>query len=197
MKRIMSKAVLVTMVVAAMVVPQPLSASKELSITDLGTLGGTSSEARAINNRGQVGGQSNTASEELLRAVLWQDGVITDLGLDVDSAVLSINERGQAVGVYSPGGDAVAFLWKKGSLTNLGTLGGINSFATAINERGQIVGASFTAPDDFFRHAFLWQHGVMTDLGLGGRHSVAYDMNNRGHIVGEIETTINTTLSDL
>ena len=48
-------------------------------------------------------------------------------------------------------------------LTDLGTLGGGSAYATDINDRGQVVGASLTAAGD--EHPFLWQDGVMTDLG--------------------------------
>jgi len=60
------------------------------------------------------------------------------------------------------------------SITDLGTLGGNNSFPLGINDRGQVVGWSETAdidPNSGFPtfHAFLWNRGVMHDLGtLGG-----------------------------
>jgi probable HAF family extracellular repeat protein len=40
----------------------------------------------------------------------------------------------------------------------------MNNIALAINNRGQIVGES-DLPGDTATHAFLWQNGVMTDLG--------------------------------
>jgi probable HAF family extracellular repeat protein len=69
------------------------------------------------------------------------------------------------------------------SVTDLGDLGGGASIATAINDRGQVVGASLR--DSTTERGFIWQDGMMTDLGsLGGTNTVAYAMNNRGQVVG-------------
>ncbi|NLU79666.1 HAF repeat-containing protein [Micromonospora sp. HNM0581] len=67
---------------------------------------------------------------------------------------------------------------------DLGTLGGAASAATATNDRGTVVGWSMTA--DGARHAFLWRHGTMTDLGVlpGHVESTAVDVNERGEVVG-------------
>ena len=73
-------------------------------------------------------------------------------------------------------------------MVDLGTLGGTNSAAFGINDRGQIVGQSQTGAGA--DRAFLWtvKEG-MVDLGtLGGGSSVAFGINNRGQIVGESQT---------
>jgi probable HAF family extracellular repeat protein len=49
------------------------------------------------------------------------------------------------------------------TLTDLGTLGGSGSYASAINDKGQVVGYSDTT-GDLATHAFLYSKGTMTDL---------------------------------
>jgi probable HAF family extracellular repeat protein len=56
-----------------------------------------------------------------------------------------------------------AFRYSGGAMTDLGTLGGINSAATAINATGTVVGSADTAAGH--SHAFVESSGVMTDLG--------------------------------
>jgi probable HAF family extracellular repeat protein len=70
------------------------------TITDLGTLGGRWARAFAINDAGQIVGESFLSGNEVMRAVLWQSGVIIDLGTlgGSDSGARSINNLGQIVG---------------------------------------------------------------------------------------------------
>jgi probable HAF family extracellular repeat protein len=70
---------------------------------------------------------------------------------------------------------------------DLGTLGGAESVALAVNDRGHVIGWSYLA-DGRYR-AFLWKDGTMIDLGtLGGEHSWAYAVNNHGVVLGEATT---------
>ena len=134
------------------------------SLTDLGTLGGNESAANAVNSRGQVaGGALNT----------------------IPDPYTSNFYVGGATQVH-------AFRWTRSrGMQDLGTLGGTDSAAFSINERGQIAGMSFTnttvnpttgVPT---LDPFLWENGKMLDLGtLGGTFGVAFALNNRGQVVG-------------
>jgi probable HAF family extracellular repeat protein len=80
-----------------------------------------------------------------------------------------------------------AVLWKNHLPIDLGNLGGaLNNVAYAINNRGQVVGASDLAGDTT-GHGFFWQKGVMTDLGTlpGDFSSFAFGINDRGQAVGQ------------
>jgi probable HAF family extracellular repeat protein len=67
-------------------------------------------------------------------------------------------------------------------MTDLGDLGGGYSTARGINDRGQVVGGSRTAGGEW--NAFLWETGVMTNLGNLGGYCRAYGINGSGQVVG-------------
>jgi probable HAF family extracellular repeat protein len=79
-----------------------------------------------------------------------------------------------------------AFSFKNGTLLDLGALGAEScrycSWASAVNERGQVIGSALTATNEV--HAFVWDRGTMTDLGEPGKTSWALAINERGDIVG-------------
>ena len=167
--------------------------ARTYTLIDLGTLGGLSSWALDINDRGQVVGYSNPAGGSNDRAFLWEASTgMQDLGTlgGPDSLALGINARGQVVGYSNmgPPNSSHAFLWEAGSgMQDLGTMPSYSfqSFAFGINARGQVVGAS-AATNEGPAHAFLWEAGTgMQDLGaLGGSDSAANRINARGQVVG-------------
>ena len=189
---------------------------KDGHVTDLGTLGGYASAAQAINNRGEVTGLAfnpipdpyqqymgpapnlwaNGSTQ--MHAFLWRDGAMRDLGTlgGPDSVGEFVNERGQVAGVsytsFTPNLNTGIptqdpFLWDKGTMIDLGTLGGTGGWPWGLNNKGQVTGQSNLADDVNF-HAFLWEGGVMKDLGtLGGNKSSSRWINEAGEIVGRAD----------
>ena len=119
---------------------------------DLGTLGGPGSNARAINNHGQVVGSSNYIPNDSSdgHAYLWTHGAgMQDLGTlgGTNSFAVAINDRGQVIGSATiASGEYHPFLWtSRDGMQDLTTLlplddGWGHLYALDINNAGQIVG---------------------------------------------------------
>lgn len=103
------------------------------------------------------------------------------------SQAFDINDHGVVVGESQIGTQENpperAFRWRNGHMQDLGTLGGPRAWAAAINNSGEIAGAS--ALPDGSVHAFRWRPGYgMQDLGTLGGDSVAVGIDEAGNVVG-------------
>jgi probable HAF family extracellular repeat protein len=192
------------------------------TLQNLGVLpGGASSGAGWISPNGLIAGWSQNGSTDpsfpifpVTHGVLWKDGEMTDLETLPDgfeSVAVAVNSSGLVVGAadnnildpntmyaeyYGWGTQTRAFMWQNGVMKDLGTLGGTDAAAFLVNERGQIVGTSYTssAPSAYCAQqlgaslttgAFRYEDGNMKNLGsFGGTCTFPTDLNDRGEVVG-------------
>ena len=191
-----------SLVLAAVVGLQTVTAAPAGSIIDLGTLGGTKTTPFAVNDLGVVVGGSNLVGDLVQSPFLWSNGTMQQLatlpGLP-QGHVRAINNHGQMVGYTFQAGilgvlNPRAVLWDGGGVAH-----DLNTPATAasgwtvltlaldINDAGQIVGAGRRGTQ---QHAFLLDNGTITDLGtLGGASSAAISINRFGQIAGLAEAS--------
>jgi len=201
---------------------QPRKQSTRYVIKALSTLGGTIGVGEAINNKGWITGAANLLGDTTQHATLWRSGVITDLGTlgGPSSRVVGgvKNTRGEVAGGSEtsnadPLGETVCstfvagfsgqpliclgFVWRKGVMTALPTLGGNNGFAFGgVNNRGQIVGfaengtqdPACPSPQVLDFEAVIWgpAEGQIQELPplSGDTVGIAAEMNDRGQAVG-------------
>lgn len=174
---------------------------------DLGTLGGSNGSPAALNDRGQVAGQSDLKGDTSYHAFFWSRGTaMRDLGTlgGPDSYSTWLNTSGHVIGqadlaalCSSCGGAHVhhAFVWSKGKMIDIGVLKkSMCSRSVGINSKDQVVGESTTVcgtDDERNLTGFLWQAGHMADLNTlishpaSGLHIAEADaINNQGDIAG-------------
>jgi probable HAF family extracellular repeat protein len=190
---------------------------KDGEIIDLGTLpAGIESAGLYVKNSGEVVGFSTVDTKpdpfasiglgpfpSATHAFIWKNGVIRDLGTlggpdaFATAGGCNLQRDGLVAGASftsstpNPSGFPTLdpFLWKDGTMIDLGSLGGTFGVAQCANNRGQVIGQSNLA-GGVDQHAFLWQDGNLADLRtLGGSFSVAFWLNNAGEAVGGADTT--------
>jgi probable HAF family extracellular repeat protein len=192
----------------------------EYRVTKLDALDGSFVRGSGLTSRGWGVGYASRATGAL-HAVFWRDGQVKDLGSlggEARSSAVQwrgINDRGVVVGISytstpdtlggtwsckafipSTGTTCVGFVWEGGVMTALPTLGGDNGFATAVNNRGQVVGWAETAtvdptcdaPQRLGFRAVLWEpkkgrKEILRPL-PGDSASAATAINGRGQVVG-------------
>ena len=179
-------------------------------LRDLGSLGGRSTSAAAINDRGQIVGWSETKTG-VRHAFVWTNGRMRDLGTLPQRRyceAVAINTRGEIAGsCYSglspdtqppglrwPPGEAYrktdlrAFVWRNGTLTAVTPDTTAPSIAVAISDSGQVIGDTLTRGTVYptLPHGFSSRNGRAALLSgpRGTTTSAALALNARGEIVG-------------
>jgi probable HAF family extracellular repeat protein len=140
-------------------------AAENGEFSDMGTLGGVVSQAYSINEFGQVVGASTLEGYSP-----WHAFLVTPQGGQWDDDQWS----GTPTNLF---------------IQDLGTLGGTDSFAYAINDAGIIVGGADNPTGQ--HRAFVWETGAMSDLNAmiatnpPWLLTAARAINSSGHIVGD------------
>jgi probable HAF family extracellular repeat protein len=210
-------------------------AQARYKVSDLGAEGNANLGcAMSVNNEGWTEimagnlepGQQDSLVGKLLsgRALIDVNGFKLDLGtLGGANSWMNwgeINDLGQIVGfsetaVPDPNGEDICgfgthltcrpFLWQFLHMSALPTLGGNNGQASAINDRGQIVGfaengnVDSTCPPNTTNNRIqlpvLWEHGKAKALPTGSDpDGFAFWINERGQVVGDTGTCGGATI---
>lgn len=168
------------------------------------TLGGSGGTASAINDNGQIVGQSEDAGFNL--HAFWFDGSTRDEGTFTvwNTWMYAIAPDGFGVIQESAPGSTATYLYDSGSLTrtNIGTLGGLDTYVDGfdsgsggkayrrkVNSAHQVTGVSKDALT--FRKAFRWSGGVMTSIHptfpTAGDFSAGLYIDESGAVVGRYD----------
>jgi len=184
---------------SSVLITHPFYWDKKNGMVDIGTLGGTCAGPNAINNRGQVVGDSNLAGDSSFHGFTWDQGVLSDVGTlgGNYSAAVWLNDAGDVIGFSTTPGDQYVhgYLRRHDVMIDLGTLPGEHcSNVWGINASEQIVGGSLDCQtlQNGSGHASLWENGgPMVDLNTlvasGSDLTVTYAffINDRGEIAAQ------------
>ena len=211
---------------AVLAAASPAMAQTQYKVVSLPALGGTAGQANSINNRSWAAGLANFSGDTVGHAALWvNSSSAIDLGAlggptanstlawpvkATNGVIVGISDTGDNQPLdeqfscwpfFTPGSPTgkvcKGFRWQDGAMTALPPFpGGFNSYASAANNRGQIVGWAENGIHDGtctpgfqvlqFR-AVIWQpDGSMQELPPlpGDSTSAATAINDHGQVVG-------------
>ena len=156
------------------------------TLTDLGTLGGTSSEPVGISDAGAVAGNSDTAAGQW-HGFWWANGRLGDLGtLGGDTTrVVAVNRRGQVAGTSTRAdGQPAPFRWQNGALTDLGRLGATGE-VVGLNDRGHVL---LTTPTVTGNQLSIWR-------GVGDVVTVGFPVSGGLAVLNDADQVLTRQLS--
>lgn len=199
--------------------PQTVAKHTHYTVQDLGVFGPNPSAPGGplvITDNGWISGAAAVGAAE--HAVLYYRGETIDVGtpgLGGNSMGYGVNESGVTVGqaevtaaglsttedfcafqfyglTFSPT-PCVPFVWHKGHMLRLPTLGGVNGWATEINNSGMVGGTAetrtvdpnCTAPQKYQFKPVVWSHGEVQALPTGNDpNGEVWAVNDRGEAAG-------------
>jgi probable HAF family extracellular repeat protein len=147
--------------------------------------------ANAINNDGLIVGTATTPQGDVVAAT-WTPSATAPTFLPTYSRAVAVNDAGDIVTVAG----AQSYVVNGANTLRVGTLGGGDTMAMAINGHGAVAGVSNTATD--LTHAFLWNRGAIADVStiksLDGTAAVLSvdSVNSFGTMVGTVRDGFDT-----
>ena len=142
---------------------------------------------RGLNDSGDLFGLFSKGADGMELFAI-RKGQIQKLGLRDNCAPVAMNNAGEIAGNCSTNGETRAFVWRNKRIVHLKTLGGANSYAVDINDKGEVVGRAETKlvnkSKQVVEHAFLWRNGQMQNLtSKSENRSAALSIDNAGIII--------------
>ena len=156
--------------------------SQEYTVTDLGTLGGVTSAAVAVNNAGQVVGTANVTGDSHSDPFLYSAKKMTDVwtgGTEFGGITVALNNSGHFVVNYNldAQGHTESFINNGVIWADLG-IGG----AAGMNASDTVVG---NGPNGYWVYSNGYLNTTPSYSIPGGGKALAYSINNAGAIAGE------------
>lgn len=164
--------------------------------TTLAVPGAGSTNARGINDRGDIVGHSFLPGSPISHAFLYRNGTFSTIDFPQESdrhTASGINNAGDIVGTFrDASGKYHGFLFRQGKYIQFdypgaegmgGHVFSPSSSGPAINDVGDIAGTYFGT--DGIEHAFLLRNGQFTNIDFpGSSSSAAHGINAWGVIAG-------------
>jgi probable HAF family extracellular repeat protein len=157
--------------------------------------------AAVLGKHGPIVGFRQERSAVLVWNDFTSDPVTLPTGSFTINVDLNINEKGTIVGGFSSDRPSWSIVWRDGVAETLGGLdpSSVSTMARDVNKDDQVVGSSQAYVRGFRHgqtHPFIWENGVIRDLGLVGffdcgdgvhqdcGSGFAIDINDHGVAVG-------------
>ena len=166
--------------------------ARRYRIIDLGTLGGSFSKAYAVNNKGQVVGESLTAANLDVHPFVWTGGTMRAIpGLagndNASGRITGINNNGTLAGTWDSGaqgdqGSLFVYNIESGALSF--PFGQGNSFGEDINDAGQILAGRMPPGGGVISYVILSTSGTVDLSASYGARFQGMEINAYGEVIG-------------
>jgi probable HAF family extracellular repeat protein len=154
-------------------------------VTQVPAIYGQHSSLQGLNDKGVAVGESGHY-QQTARGFVDRNGTYTQINNPTNPAsaptfAAGINNSGEVVGWFDAGNHNSGFTYKNGKFQAFDGPDGGNTFATSVNDRGDIAGYDGGTPEGFIKHA----NGRMESIQVpGSKMTFIYGINNGGDIVG-------------